>query len=437
MSITFVANDNGAGGSKLFATDGQKSYTRSLVAVDEVSAFQTGYTVTPSYVLTYISGTATALRGQSFVAGDKVSRLRLKTETVFQDKSKKVDNALPLLLWSLVNNKIVGPGESHVVTTMSHHNPGVSGAQLRSNIEGIHFLRAGDGNEYRIQIKFAPAGVVAEGSAVMPADELPAGSMGFSRIDFGELTVMLSECDQHGDTYGSPRASGEGVGYLVNMIAVSPEFTALNYGIEGDRVAITNALVEASTRPEGHALGRKILYRFDNEAKDITLAYKACLLKWLKMVMAPALGSLSQYKGLDYRVIAIGGGVNLPGIKKLLVKNGIQPYEGDPVFANAESMFLKHLAPLSADMFKFRPFNEEIAALSSELNSEALRKKAKQVLKAERASDKNSGKNEQASACYSKSRTNEQRAQIARIAIVATNPSVSEPTALSASPAEA
>lgn len=352
-----LAIDPGAGNTKVFSPTRSESI-RSLVEYRPRETFLVGLDVLANDVLHCLNSSNQELVDKYWVVGENVAIRKMEPPTPSQDPSLKVSNALPVILGALITKNFIYPGDSNVVLCISHHSPTTEGPKLIEAISGLHRIVYQE-NEYRIQIKFSDRAVVLEGSAIAPKGDVSD----YSTIDIGELTALLIK-RYNGQPIGDPVRTRKGVGHLVTLLSKHPLVMSQLGGTEANRVAISSALIEASNRYAKGGKGKlKVVYRAEGQAVDITDAYNAAMKAWVKEAIAPALAALKEHEGLDYTVVAVGGGVNLPVLDELFKRRGIEIFDGNPIFANVQSIYERFLAGHEEDEWEFVPFTDALADL--------------------------------------------------------------------------
>lgn len=286
-----------------------------------------------------------------FFAGDTVREMQLPSEDVFADPALKVSNARKLVLAALVEGLNLAKGQSlEVKAVASHHDPVNFDREIREALTGEHVIRKGN-HMFTITISMPKLGVFAEGSAIGEAfgEETPKH---FGILDLGFLTALYTLKSQGGATLNDEKVD-YGVGRLVEMLQDSSEFRKLLGGIQPDRDVLIGSIIEAC-----QGKSQKLFYRNRGKAIDYTTAYKAVLPQWLKGAARKAVSDSNERKGADFKVVAIGGGVNLPMVSATLKKFGIIPYTDargedacDAIFANCETLYARHRNSL----FQFEP----------------------------------------------------------------------------------
>jgi hypothetical protein len=239
-----------------------------------------------------------------------------------------------LFIAALIREAKIPAGETNIVLVVSSHNPIALGAQLKAQFEGWHHIVC-DNKTYKLQVKIPKSGVIAEGSAIAEGVE-------FATLDIGFLTSLVTPRSRDGLALtGQTSKSAFGVGDLANRIAKHPHLQAMLGGLPGNPIAVSNGIIEATETDS-----KKIFYRGGGKCLNITEVYTECLKEWIPDAIGPALKALAERNGSNYRVIAIGGGVSIPKIGSFLTKRGIELYSGNPILANAESMYANRLLKL-------------------------------------------------------------------------------------------
>ncbi len=333
----FCAADLGAGGIKIKASavgmPATLAYLPSLLSWAEEKNILVGDA-------RLVDPAAFGLGGRWYFAGESVSDRLLSAEDVAASPILKVENALPLLLACLIKKVKLRPGQYEVCLVASHHDPNSMGALLREKLEGAHtVIKAGE--EYGFTVKLPRVGIVGEGSALNVAVDDGCEGYGFGVLDLGYLTSIFSLRDDDGAIVRATEPKANGTHKLIGMLSQHQEFRALLGGVCPDLDAIAIALVEASREKKN-----KLFYRRGGKAIDFTAVYGKVMPAWIKQAAGDARLSIQERQGTPYQAIAIGGGCNLPGVAPTLKSVGIKVSKDlDPIFANVESIYLKHVKP--------------------------------------------------------------------------------------------
>ena len=336
-----AAIDCGAGTTKIRIGTRRKSHTismPSLVSVVSKSSATEGATdIYSPAAFSLIDGEKEIF----YFAGDIVRAKGLPSDDVFSEPILKVTNARKLVLAALIEGMNLNKGQSLEVSAIaSHHDPMNFSDQIREALVGTHIVRKGN-NTFKITISMPIRAVYPEGSAISEAfgEETPKE---FGVLDLGFLTALWSTKFKEGTGIKSTKAP-YGVGRLVEMLQDSSEFSKLLAGIQPERDVLIASLIEAC-----QSKSLKVFYRSRGKAIDFTSIYKPIAMQWLKGAARSAVQTANEKKGTGFRVVAIGGGVNLPSISNILAKFGIESYSElnpdsqDAIFANVETLYLKH-----------------------------------------------------------------------------------------------
>lgn len=350
-SRLYLAVDPGAGNLKICGKPFSHVMIRSILKFGTQKDFLFEYVSVAPDVLHYVSGSNSNLVDKYWIAGDSVTDRKLKVDTPYEDINLKTVNALPLLLAALIREVKISPGQTNVVMICSSHDPGALGVGLVKEFVGWHEIIC-NGSNYQIQIQMPQPAVVAEGSSINYGDA-------FSTFDLGYLTCILTPRTRDGiPLIEQVHRSDYGVGNLIDRISNHSDLRAMLGGLPGNPAFVSNGLIEATTENSS-----TILYRGSGKCLNITKIYTECLKEWVRLTIAPALTILKERKGTAYKIIAIGGGVKLPKMETFLTNRGMSIYQGDPVMANAESLFNNRLLPVISktlagdeDNFKFESF---------------------------------------------------------------------------------
>lgn len=352
MSELRMAADLGAGNVKVayrwvdneYPTNESLKFQKiqSAVYFGEMGQFVVGTNKLSADTVFYEDGTNEELKGKYFICGDAISARGFSARTCVEEPRLKTVNALPLLLSTLVVKRktvtgeverILSPGDTNIVLVLSHHSPVAMGPKLIEAIQGVHKVQC-DGETFTIQIKLPEESVFQEGIAIS------GNSDEFCTLDIGQLTCLLTK---HKDgSVIQTETNSLGVGTLIRMLIQDPDLQRILEGNPPDTLLINKALVEASLRYENENKV-KVVYRVSGSAYDITQVYRKVCLSWFGDAIHGAKSFLGANSGLEYEVIAIGGGCKLPAVGKNFAKAGIHMYSGDPVFANVETMYSRYL----------------------------------------------------------------------------------------------
>lgn len=279
-----------------------------------------------------------------YYAGELVRQKGLQSEDVFANPELKVINSTKLILAALINGLGLSKSQAlEVKAVASHHDPKNFGAAIRDSLCGTHTVRKGN-NLFQITVSMPDLGVFGEGSAISDVFKEEAPSL-YGVLDLGFLTSLYSLKSKDGSTIRSEKAA-YGVGRLIEMLQADSDFGKLLGGIMPERDVLMASLIEACQNN-----GTKLFYRNRGKAIDFTAVYKRVVIDWLKGAARTTVQSVAEYKGTDFKCVAIGGGVNLPLIAATLNKFGITPYSAlnenaNPIFANVESLYQKHRSNL-------------------------------------------------------------------------------------------
>lgn len=336
-----TAIDCGAGTVNMQIGTRRRSQTVSMLSLISVVSKSS---VTEGAVDIYNPSVFSLVEGDKetfYFAGEIVRDKQLQSEDVFADPMLKVTNARKLVLAALIEGLGLTKGQALKVSAVaSHHDPVSFNNEIREALCGTHTIRKGN-NVFTITITMPQFGVYPEGSAIgeVFGDDTPAQ---FGVLDLGFLTALYSLKNRDGSNIRVEKAA-YGVGRLIEMLQQSPEFGKLLGGIQPERDILIASLIEACK-----SKATKLYYRNRGKAIDFTPVYKVIVVQWLKGAARTAVQNANERAGTDFKVVAIGGGVNLPMVAKALEKFKIVPYgdtregAGDPIFANVETLYAKH-----------------------------------------------------------------------------------------------
>lgn len=139
-------------------------------------------------------------------------------------------------------------------------------------------------------------------------------------LDFGNGTTVLTPYSK--GKPGEPLIEYYGVQKLIYLIA--DEMKVVNGGYPGDVDDI-----------------RRALERGDLKVDDLNIReiYKKCLAAWWLEGLSTLCLKASRFVANGERVIALGGGVALPGFRKILEAKGFSPITERPEMVNAKGLY--------------------------------------------------------------------------------------------------
>lgn len=367
----FLAADLGAGNIKLWTSKasakgcGYSAIVPSLISyVNPQKFIQGDKDVLPSSLF--------QMGDKAWFCGDDVTDRNLTPDDPAQDANLKVDNALPLLLSALVLKGYLKPGETTIGCVVSHHDPVSVGAKIRESLQGTHTVIK-DGETYTVSIHLPERGVLQEGCRVAGDTDHKYGV-----LDLGYLTSLFTLRSATGDVIISHPCK-TGVGQLIQMITTDAGFRSALGGLEPEKNLISAGILELSRRLEtakaleaagdleaAKKIDRNLYYRASGKAIKFTDAYKGSIAAWVNTARKNATEAIAQFKGTDFKVIAIGGGCLLPGIEKILLKSGIEIYsQSSPIMANVHSLYEHEAIQAKKDRTFEGMFNNDAGSTQS------------------------------------------------------------------------
>jgi hypothetical protein len=247
------------------------------------------------------------LNGNAYTVGESAFRAGNHFERNTDSNENKVKNALTTLLGALAH--LPHRKAWHLKLVVSLHDVALA-EKLKQILNGEYEpILAGKASFVKIEV----LKVVPEGIGALFGQQLPKK---LTVLDFGNGTTLYSRYSQGKREVHTPYPIG--VEVLIDEIA--QKMKHLNGGKVGEPSKIRYCLEMGHTR-----------YSRDIDIKDI---YSGCLKDWYEKYLKKIVSMALDAKHTGDEIWAIGGGCLLPGLKKLLEKNGFTVLE-NPVEANA------------------------------------------------------------------------------------------------------
>lgn len=270
----------------------------------------------------YLEGDRTDLIGSKFFTGEHAYLTAPGMQAnVVDEKQGKLTYGLQLLLGAIAEQphrpywQLALAGSIQDAETLR--------TELAGKLKGTHTVRFNGKHTSVVGVQVL--GVTEEGIGAVSQGHnfglIPANSQAIV-LDIGHGTIIASLFAPKGKLVARD-VQWNGTEKLIDAIARNLA-TRKQLLSEGDRTVIRRG-IESNTMNYG-ATG----WNFGE-------IYRSELLNWAKAVIAPALKAVEPWRATSQSAIAIGGGVNLPGIGQLLAAKGIQACP-DPVWANARGL---------------------------------------------------------------------------------------------------
>lgn len=272
-----------------------------------------------SYCVTYKSGPRSDLHQKSWLGGEPAYNYSAKTLIrVTDDPTGKIDLGLQLCLSALA--KLSHREEWNLVVMASVHDHQLYGAGMRKALEGTHSVFL-NGKPSVVNIEVLK--VVNEGfgaAVVLSADHsLQSGLI----IDIGNGTSIVR-------SYAGLKESGQyvnvtgGVEFLIEAIA-KHETLRRQLNKAGDVHLIRQGIERGD-------------FRYGNTSISFKDIYAECVSVWLSASLKPLLREMGDRFASASAMIAIGGGVQLPGVAKALENKGFTAVS-DSRWLNAKGLY--------------------------------------------------------------------------------------------------
>lgn len=244
--------------------------------------------------------------GRNAVLGTK-----LFTRTV-DDRYAKVSDLESLYLGALAH-RLECPGVMHNRVVVSSHAYSKLKNEIKSQLEKENQPVTLAGQEVLLTTEVLL--VVPEGFGAVYQEK-----SNLATLDFGNGTTVLTPYSK--GKPGDPLIEYYGVQKLIHLIA--DEMKSINGGYPGDVDDI-----------------RKALERGDLKVDNLNIRdiYKKCLAAWWQEGLSNLSKKASKFVSNGEKVIAVGGGVALPGFRKILEGKGFSPIGDRPEMANARGLY--------------------------------------------------------------------------------------------------
>lgn len=258
----------------------------------------------------YVTGDRIALSGQQWLAGSSAYQHNphgfLK---VANEARGKVAYSLQLLLGALAYLPYRPQWELNLVCSVHHAD--ALGDDITKSLQGSHVVRL-NGNLNQTRVLINVLRVLDEGAGAVAHAGLTSGQS--LVYDFGGGTIITSLFGEKGKLIERQVSPG-GALTLIDAIARNPQFIKTE-AAEGDRELIRRG-IEDSSMHYGKGPG----------AWSFETIYREELKGWISTVLKSALAIGAPWAKSSDRIVAIGGGAQLPLVRDVLMAQNIQPLD--------------------------------------------------------------------------------------------------------------
>lgn len=310
-----IGLDVGNGAVKLFSALGE-SITESYVLYlnERATHNNSGY-------VEYFEGSRSDLSGKQWIGGINAYYQSPGGIHRVNDSSEGKAQLCIQLLLSALSNQPHRP-EWSLSICASVHDGKVFGKQIKQALEGIHKVRI---NSKPSTINIRVERVLEEGSGVAVALKNAFDFTNALLFDLGNRTAIVS---------------------AFNGLQLTDRDYAHDAGVESliESIATCDAVRKHLLKPADRHLIRQGIERGDfgygtrSDGWTFKDSYIAELPKWFESGLKPLLKKAESRINSATAVIAVGGGSQLPGVKNLLSKRGIEVPE-NARFLNAKGLY--------------------------------------------------------------------------------------------------
>jgi Actin like proteins N terminal domain len=270
----------------------------------------------------YLSGDRTDLIGSKWFAGEHAYLTAPGMQAnVVDDKQGKLVYGLQLLLGAIA--ELPHRPYWQLALAGSIQDAESLRGELAQKLKGTHTVKLN--GKHTSVVGVAVLGITEEGIGAISQGHtfgLVAASSQTIVLDVGHGTIIASLFAPKGKLIARD-VQWNGAEKLIDAIARNIA-TRKQLMAEGDRTVIRKGIENAN-------------FNYGSTGWNFNEIYKTELMGWAKAVIAPALKAMEPWRATSDAAIAIGGGVNLPGIAQLLTAKGITAYP-DPSWANARGL---------------------------------------------------------------------------------------------------
>lgn len=313
--FTPIGLDVGNGAVKIFSALG-KSITESYILYlnERATHNNAGY-------VEYIEGSRSDLSGKQWIGGiNAYYQSPSGIHRVNDSSDGKSELCLQLLLSALTNQ--INRAEWSLSICASVHDGKVFGKQVKQALEGVHKVRM-NGKSSTVNIRVER--VLEEGSGVTVALKNTCDFTNALIFDLGNGTAIVSAFNGLQLSYRDYEHNS-GVEKLIEAIATS-EIVRQHLLKPADRHLIRQGIERGD-----------FSYGTRSDDWNFKEAYAAELPKWFEEGLKKLLKKTESRISSATAVIAVGGGSQLPGVKNLLAKRGIEVPD-NARFLNAKGLY--------------------------------------------------------------------------------------------------
>ncbi|WP_414579300.1 ParM/StbA family protein [Anabaena sp. CCY 9402-a] len=281
----------------------------------------------------YLSGDCQGLIGQCWLVGTQAYRAsmsdtQITSTRLVEEYNGKSDLWLQYFLGAIAHLPTINSEQIHTVSVSC--NDVKRHKDVIKAYEGTHTVEL-RGQKATIQIKIAS--IVPEGYGAIKVHGL-SGDVTLCDIGGGNVTVSQFS---NANLIATPSVADFGVDYLLKGLMADSELKRLINQPPSEYV-LTKSLETGykSVKPKGATESQTVLY-YGTTGIDIYPVYIRLLNDFIKCKFAPIGKRLAEAQNLNEKVLVIGGGSKLPGLRGILVKKGFIVSDKG-VFANVEGL---------------------------------------------------------------------------------------------------
>jgi hypothetical protein len=274
----------------------------------------------------YHKGFREDLEGQEFLTGSLANWKAPTTHLKLSDNpALKAEYALHMMLGGL--STLPYRAEWSLSLVLSIHDAVAFRDALKAQTQGTHLVSFGGKEKPQTKVNIFVSLVVPEGagsyaycvSGNEPLIEKNAPSIA---IDFGTSTVITTVFAPKGSIVEREVLAVGGCIDLLDAIATDPDLIkALGQGKSGSVELIRQAIESGS-------------FQYGTRGLDIKPIYAKHVSPWLADRLRLAFKAVSEHRDAAQSLVAWGGGVELPGVAKMLASQGVTAVS-DGCWANA------------------------------------------------------------------------------------------------------
>ena len=310
-----IGLDVGNGAVKMFSAMGETLMESYVLYLNERATHSNiGY-------VEYLEGSRSELSGKQWIGGENAYYQSPSGITrVTDDKDGKAQLCLQLLLSTLTMQSY--RPEWNLSICASVHDGKVFGKAIKQALDGTHKIRM-NGKQTIVNIRVDR--VLEEGSGVAVALNKSFDFKNALLFDLGNGTSIVSAFNGLQLT-DRDYASDAGVEKLIDAIATC-DIVRKHLLTNADRHLIRQGIEKGD-----------FSYGTRNDSWNFKDAYISELPKWFNSGLKPLLKKAESRIGSATAVIAVGGGSQLPGVKSMLSKLGIE-VQTNARFLNSKGLY--------------------------------------------------------------------------------------------------